>query len=164
MIIITLHFNAVLMKLWESSFYHLSLLVKLTPNSILGALLYDLKRKMELMAQVIFRRLQMPACKSKVLSAKRTLLLMSFHILRVVIVSLSQCNVPSSHNPSTLFWMKTICRKLKCFTLEPKSSSNNCSVRLDSYIWACFHLGYEIFSGAFINYLAVNCEWILCYL
>jgi len=79
MIIITLHFNAVLMKLWESSLYHSSLLVKLTLNSILGALLYDLKRKVELTAQVIFRRLQMPACESKVLSAKRTLLLMPFH-------------------------------------------------------------------------------------
>ena len=43
-------------------------------------------------------------------------------------------------------------------------SSNNRSVRLDSYIRACFHLGYELFSGAFINYSAVNYGLILCYL
>ena len=121
MIITTLHFDAMLMRLRESGLYHLFLLVKLIPNSILGALLYDLERKVELMAQVIFRRLQMPACESKVLSAKRILLLMPFHILRVVTMSLLQCDVPSNNDSSTQSLMKTICGKLRCFAPEPKS-------------------------------------------
>jgi len=117
----TLCFNAVLMRLWETGLYHLFSLVKLIPNFILGALLYELERKMELMALVIFRRLQMPACKSKVSSSKRILLLMQFHILRVVIMFLSQCDVQSSRNLPTQSLMKTISRKLRCFALEPKS-------------------------------------------
>jgi hypothetical protein len=110
-----------LMRLWETDLYHLFSLVKLIPNFILGALLYELERKVELMALVIFRRLQMPACESKVLSSKRILLLMQFHILRVVTVFLLQCDVQSSRDLPTQSLMKTIGGKLRCFALEPKS-------------------------------------------
>jgi len=120
MITITLPLNATLTRPLVNSLYHLYLHVKLILNSILLALLYRLGRKVVLMAQVIFRRLQMPACESKVLSTKRILLLMQFLILRVVTGPLSPYDVPSSLGLSTQSWMKTICAKLRCFTLAPE--------------------------------------------
>jgi hypothetical protein len=117
----TLRFNAALMRLQETGLYHSFSLVKIILNFILGGLLYELERKVELMAQVIFRRLQMPACESKVLTAKKMLLLMQFHILRVATVSLLHCDVPSSRDPPTQSSMKTIGEKLRCFALEPNS-------------------------------------------
>jgi hypothetical protein len=83
MIITTLPFNAVLMRP-ANGLYHLFLFVKLIPNSILRVLSYELERKVVLTAQAIFRRVQMAACESEALSARRILLLMQVHILRVV--------------------------------------------------------------------------------
>ena len=119
MIITTLPFNAVLMRP-ANSLYHLFLFVKLIPNSILRVLSYELERKVVLTAQAIFRRVQMAACESEALSARRILLLMQFHILRVVTVFLSQYDVPSSLGLSIQSLMRTICGKLRCFGLEPK--------------------------------------------
>ena len=86
-----------------------------------GGPIVQARKKVELMAQVTFRRLRIPACESKVLTAKRMLLLMQFHILRVVTVSLLHCDVPSSHDLPTQSLMKTIRGKLRCFSLEPNS-------------------------------------------